>query len=139
MAYLPPIARLTQHFGLAKVPHDLKDGGQAFLDFVHSVLNADSGPLYESMKAENGKIILNFKHVGTGLVAKDGPLKGFTIAGKDQTFVAAKAEIQGNTVVVSAEGITNPQAARFGWANVPDVNLYNQEGLPASPFRTDVE
>lgn len=98
-----------------------------------------SGPLYESMKSQNGKIILNFKHVGTGLVAKDGPLKGFTIAGKDKAFVPAKAEIQGNTIVVSAENITDPQAVRYGWANVPDVNLFNKEGLPASPFRTDVE
>lgn len=105
-----------------------------------------SGPLYESMKSENGKIILKFKHVGTGLVAKDGEvvakhgeLKGFTIAGADKKFVPAKAEIQGDTVVVSADGITDPQAARYAWANVPDVNFYNQEGLPASPFRTDVE
>ena len=98
-----------------------------------------SGPLYDSMKVENGKIILQFKHIGSGLIAKDGPLKGFTIAGEDKKFVPAKAEIQGDTIVVSAEGITEPVAARYGWANVPDVNLYNQEGLPASPFRTDSE
>ena len=98
-----------------------------------------SGPLYESMKADKEKIILQFKHIGTGLIAKDGPLKGFTIAGKDKTFVPAKAEIQGSTIVVSADGITDPTAVRYGWANVPDVNLFNQEGLPASPFRTDVE
>lgn len=98
-----------------------------------------SGPLYESMKSENGKIILHFKHIGTGLVAKDGPLKGFTIAGMDKAFIPAKAQIQDDTVVVSADGITDPQAVRYGWANVPDVNLFNKEGLPASPFRTDVE
>ena len=98
-----------------------------------------SGPLYESMRAENGKIILRFKHVGTGLIAKDGPLKGFTIAGKDKAFVPAKAEIQGDTIVVSAEGVTDPIAVRYGWENVPDVNFYNKEGLPASPFRTDVD
>jgi sialate O-acetylesterase len=98
-----------------------------------------SGPLYDSMKVENGKIILNFKHTGSGLVAKDGPLKGFTIAGAEKVFVPAHAEIQGNTVVLSADGIAEPVAARFGWANVPDVNLFNQQGLPASPFRTDVK
>jgi sialate O-acetylesterase len=98
-----------------------------------------SGPLYESMKAGNGKIILHFQHTGGGLVAKDGPLKGFTIAGKDKAFVPARAEIQGNTVIVFAEGIPDPQAVRYGWSNVPDANLYNQEDLPASPFRTDVE
>lgn len=98
-----------------------------------------SGPLYDSMKVDSGKIILQFKHIGGGLVAKDGPLKGFTIAGADKKFVPAKAEIQGDTIVVSADGITEPIAARYGWANVPDVNLYNKEGLPASPFRTDLE
>jgi sialate O-acetylesterase len=77
-----------------------------------------SGPLYDSMKASNGKITLRFRHTGGGLVAKDGPLKGFTIAGKDQQFVPARAEIQGDTVVVSADSIADPQAVRYGWANV---------------------
>jgi sialate O-acetylesterase len=98
-----------------------------------------SGPLYDSMKAKGAKITLSFKHVGGGLVAKDGELKGFTIAGPDKNFVPAKAEIQGSNIVVSAEGVTNPKAVRYGWANVPDVNLFNKEGLPASPFRTDVD
>lgn len=98
-----------------------------------------SGPLYDSMTANDGKIILSFKHVGGGLIAKDGELKGFTIAGEDKKFVPAQAKIQGSTVVVSADGVTDPKAARYGWANVPDVNLFNQEGLPASPFRTDVD
>lgn len=98
-----------------------------------------SGPLYESMTVKDGKIVLSFKHVGGGLVAKDGELKGFTIAGEDKKFVPAKAKIQGATIEVSAEGVADPKAARYGWENVPDVNLYNKEGLPASPFRTDVE
>jgi sialate O-acetylesterase len=98
-----------------------------------------SGPLYDSMTAKDGKIILSFKHIGGGLIAKDGELKGFTIAGSDKKFVPAQAKIQGSTVVVSADGVADPKAARFGWANVPDVNLFNQEGLPASPFRTDVD
>ncbi|MEX1113647.1 MAG: sialate O-acetylesterase [Akkermansiaceae bacterium] len=98
-----------------------------------------SGPLYDSMAAKGGKAVLSFKHVGGGLVAKDGDLKGFTIAGPDKKFVPAQAKIDGSTVVVSAEGVSNPQAVRYGWENVPDVNLFNQEGLPASPFRTDVD
>ena len=77
--------------------------------------------------------------MGGGLVAKDGDLKGFTIAGADKKFVPAKAEIKGNTVVVWSDEIASPVAVRYGWANVPDVNLFNQEGLPASPFRTDCE
>ncbi len=99
-----------------------------------------SGPLYDSMMtAKGGKIALSFKHVGGGLIAKDGELKGFTIAGEDKQFVPALAKIQGSTVIVSAEGVAAPKAVRYGWANVPDVNLFNQEGLPASPFRTDVD
>jgi sialate O-acetylesterase len=98
-----------------------------------------SGPLYDSMIAKDGKIILSFTHAGGGLVAKDGDLKGFTIAGEDGKFVPAQAKIQGSTLVVSAEGVADPKTVRYGWANVPDVNLFNNEGLPASPFRTDVD
>ena len=98
-----------------------------------------SGPLYESMNADGGKAIISFDHVGGGLVAEGGDLKGFTIAGADGNFVPAKAEIKGATVVVSADGVTDPKAVRYGWANVPEVNLFNKEGLPASPFRTDVD
>ncbi len=98
-----------------------------------------SGPLYESMKVQSGEVALSFSHVGSGLVAKDGDLKGFTIAGADGKFVPAKAEIKGDSVVVSAEGVTEPKAVRYGWENVPDVNLFNKEGIPASPFRTDVD
>ena len=96
-----------------------------------------SGPEYDSFKIEQSRVVLNFKHLGGGLVAKNGPLKGFTIAGADKKFVDAKAEIVGNTVVVSSDQVAVPVAARYGWANVPDVNLWNKEGLPASPFRTD--
>ena len=96
-----------------------------------------SGPLYQSMQVEGGHITISFQHVGGGLVARGGPLKGFTIAADDGIFVPAEAAIQGATVVVSSAGVTNPSAVRYGWANVPDVNLFNQEGLPASPFRTN--
>ena len=82
---------------------------------------------------------ISFDHTGGGLVAKDGDLKGFTIAGADGKFVPAKAVIKGDAVVVSAEGVIDPKAVRYGWINVPDVNLFNKDGLPASPFRTDVQ
>jgi sialate O-acetylesterase len=98
-----------------------------------------SGPLYKDMKTKGDKAAIMFNHTGSGLMAKDGELKGFTIAGADNKFVPAKAEIKGNSVIVSAEGVTQPKAVRYGWANVPDVNLFNKEGLPASPFRTDVD
>ncbi|HLP77954.1 MAG TPA: sialate O-acetylesterase [Candidatus Paceibacterota bacterium] len=98
-----------------------------------------SGPLYDGMKVADGKVVISFTHVGSGLMAKDGELKGFTIAGVDKKFVPAKAEIKGKTVVVWSDQVAKPEAVRYGWANVPDVNLFNKEGLPASPFRTDVE
>ncbi len=98
-----------------------------------------SGPLYDSMKVEGKKAIVSFTHAGGGLAAKDGELKGFTIAGADKKFVPAKAEIKGNAIEVWSDQIASPTAVRYGWANVPEVNLFNKEGLPASPFRTDFE
>jgi sialate O-acetylesterase len=98
-----------------------------------------SGPEYDSMKIDQSRAIIRFQHVGSGLVARDGRLKGFTIAGVDKKFVEAKAEIQGATVVVSSDQVSVPAVVRYGWANVPEGNLWNQEGLPASPFRTDPE
>lgn len=97
-----------------------------------------SGPLYRSMGQLNaGKIHLDFDHVGKGLEARGGELQGFAICGADQKFVWAKAEIVGNTVVVSSPEVPNPVAVRYGWADCPVVNLWNKDGLPASPFRTD--
>ena len=98
-----------------------------------------SGPIYKSMKVDGDKIRVTFDSVGGGLVAKDGnALKGFVIAGSDQTFVPAQAEIEGSTVVVHADGVADPKSVRYAFAQCPpEFNLYNQEGLPASPFRTD--
>ena len=97
-----------------------------------------SGPVYKSMKVDGNKIILTFDHVGGGLVIKGNELKDFTIAGEDKKFVPALAEIVKDKVVVSAEGIDNPVAVRAGWRFCPQMNLYNKENLPATPFRTDV-
>jgi len=96
-----------------------------------------SGPLYRDIRVKDGKAIVSFTHVGGGLVAKDGPLKGFAIAGADRKFVWADAEIAGDTVVVSSPKVPEPVAVRYGWADYPVVNLWNKVGLPASPFRTD--
>jgi sialate O-acetylesterase len=96
-----------------------------------------SGPVYDKMTVQDGKARLHFKHVGKGLEAKDGPLNGFTIAGPDRKFHNAKAEIQGDTVLVWSDDVKEPAAVRYGWANCPVVNLWNKDGLPASPFRTD--
>lgn len=96
-----------------------------------------SGPHFEKMTVEGSRAVLHFSHTGGGLVAKDGPLTGFTVAGADRKFHLAEAEIRGDTVVVSCKEVEAPVAVRFGWANYPVVNLWNKAGLPASPFRTD--
>jgi sialate O-acetylesterase len=99
-----------------------------------------SGPIYESMSVEDARVRLRFRHVGGGLVARgEGApaLTGFAVAGEDRRFVWAKAIIEGSTVVVQSDRVPRPVAARYGWANNPRCNLYNAEGLPASPFRTD--
>jgi sialate O-acetylesterase len=97
-----------------------------------------SGPVYQSMCIVNNQIELTFTHTGGGLTAKNGDLKYFAIAGADGNFVWAKANIKGNKVIVYNNQLTNPVAVRYAWADNPDgANLYNSEGLPASPFRTD--
>ena len=96
-----------------------------------------SGPLYKAMKVEGDKIRLSFAHVGGGLKSRDGkPLTEFEIAGADGKFVAGRATIDGDTVVVAATGVASPVQVRFGWRNVANPNLVNQAGLPASPFHT---
>jgi len=98
-----------------------------------------SGPIYKSMKTEDNKIIITFTNTGGGLVAKgDGQLKHFAIAGADKKFIWAKAKIKADKVIVWNDDIISPAAVRYAWADNPEgANLYNKEGLPASPFRTD--
>lgn len=96
-----------------------------------------AGPEYESASFQEGKAVIKFKNVGGGLEAKAGELTGFTIAGEDMKFFNATAKIDGQTVVVSSDKVAAPKAVRMGWANYPLVNLWNRDGFPASPFRTD--
>ncbi|MBS7565418.1 sialate O-acetylesterase [Mucilaginibacter sp. Bleaf8] len=98
-----------------------------------------SGPIYQSANVQGNKIVITFSHTGSGLVARgDGELKYFAIAGADKKFVWAQATIEGNKVVVWHEAIKQPLYVRYAWAeNSDSANLYNREGLPASPFRTD--
>jgi sialate O-acetylesterase len=97
-----------------------------------------SGPLYSSMKIKGNKILLNFSNVGSGLIAKkSNKLMCFEVCGVDDRFYAAEAEIVHDTVVVWSQEVSAPVAGRYAWANNPEgANLYNKEGLPASPFRT---
>ncbi|OVE80806.1 hypothetical protein BVY04_04865 [bacterium M21] len=96
------------------------------------------GPVFKSHKIVDNKVILTFDNIGSGLMAKDGELKTFAIAGADKKFVWATASTDGKTVTVSSDEVVNPAAVRYAWANNPiGCNLYNKENLPASPFRTD--
>ncbi len=97
-----------------------------------------SGPIYESMQTRGKEIAIHFSHVGAGLEAHGGGLlQGFAIAGADRKFHWADARIEGDTVVLSSTEVPQPVAARYAWADSPPCNLFNKDGLPASPFRTD--
>jgi sialate O-acetylesterase len=98
---------------------------------------ATSGPLPDDHKVRGGEIILSFKHTDGGLVAKDGELKGFVIAGDDKQWKPATARIEKDKVIVSSPEVKKPVAVRYAWENFPSCNLYNAAGLPATPFRTD--
>lgn len=97
-----------------------------------------SGPLFRQVTRDGNRLRVWFDHTGGGLRARGGAaLVGFTIAGADQVFVPAEARIDGKTVVVSSSEAPEAVAVRYAWANDPDNNLTNAEGLPASPFRSD--
>jgi sialate O-acetylesterase len=96
-----------------------------------------SGPLFEQIKIVKNQAVITFCNVGTGLLAKDGDLKGFTIAGDDGKFLPAAATIQDNSVIVTSDKVTRPTAVRYNWSIMPEGNLFNRENLPAAPFRSD--
>jgi sialate O-acetylesterase len=97
-----------------------------------------TGPVYQSFKVKKNQIVLKFSKTGSPLQARGGELKQFAIAGEDKKFVWAKAKIEEGNVIVWSDQVKNPVAVRYAWSNNPEgANLYNQDGLPASPFRTD--
>lgn len=118
-----------------------------------------SGPMIRTVTFDGPKAILGFDHVGGGLISQElvattnragrptawrvkagtintSPLVGFTLCGKDKRFLPAQAEIVGDTVVVTSSSVAVPDGVRYGWADLPNCNLYNREGLPTSPFRS---
>nr|WKN39571.1 sialate O-acetylesterase [Tunicatimonas sp. TK19036] len=124
-------------------PRNKQDVGyrlaQAALKVAYGEENVYSGPVYESMQVAGDSVVLTFSEVGEELFKlPDEDLRGFEIAGEDQQFYPAEAHIISATEVsVKSSSVNNPAAVRYGWYSNPDVNLYNSEGLPASPFRTD--
>ena len=125
-------------------PMDKKDVGERLALAAESVAYGESavvaqGPLFSSARVEGDSVVLTFTGTGGGLVARGGPpLRQFAIAGTDRRFVWADARIEGARVVVRSRRVTRPVAVRYAWADNPaGANLFNREGLPASPFRTD--
>lgn len=111
---------------------------QAAMGTQYGSDNAHSGPIYRSMTIDGPRIRLQMDHVGGGLVAKDGPLKTFAIAGEDRIFKWATATIDGESIVVESDQVRSPVAVRYAFSADPKgANLFNAAGLPASPFRTD--
>ncbi len=97
-----------------------------------------SGPIFKSVTFGKKNIVVSFTHIGDGLTTKGNvKLAGFTVAGKDKKFVPVDAKIKGNEVIISNSKVKKPVSIRYAWADNPKCNLFNKNGLPASPFRTD--
>ena len=110
------------------------------LNNVYGKKQVYSGPTYQSQEIKGNKITLTFDNIGSGLTSSDNTenLKGFEIAGSDQVFHSAKAIIKDNKIIVSSDQVQNPVAVHYGWADDDtEINLFNKEKFPASPFRTD--
>lgn len=124
-------------------PDNKKDVGERLaliaMNKVYGENIVYSGPIFQSATIDGNKITISFTHTGSGLVTNDGgELNQFAIAGADKKFVWAKARIEGDRVIVWNDDISALMYVRYAWADNPDgANLFNKEGLPASPFRTD--
>jgi hypothetical protein len=95
------------------------------------------GPLPTGQEIRGKEIVVFFKHADGGLIAKDGAVKGFMIAGEDRKWMDGTARLDGNTAIVSNPDVSKPVAVRYAWGCNPAWSLMNGAGLPASPFRTD--
>ena len=106
-------------------------------DEIYKEKIVSAGPVFKSLKVKGNQAIVSFDNLAGGLEAKGGKLTGFAICGEDKKWVWANAETDGKVVTVSSPEVAKPVAVRYGWSNYPIVNLFNKEGLPAWPFRTD--
>lgn len=124
-------------------PENKKDVGERLaLAGLKLAYNEDvvySGPIYKSHEIKDNKISITFSHIGSGLITNDNePLSQFAIAGADKKYIWANAKIEGKTIIVWHDDIPAPKFVRYAWADNPDnPNLFNKEGLPASPFSTE--
>lgn len=124
-------------------PDNKKDVGErlasAAMKLAYSETIIHSGPLYQSHITEGNTIIISFTNTGSGLITNDGEAPAeFAVAGADKKFVWAKTKIEGDKIIVWSDWVKEPEYVRYAWADNPvNPNVYNKEGLPASPFRTD--
>lgn len=95
------------------------------------------GPEFESLEIRGDSVLLKFAHAASGLEVRGGELKGFEIAGVDEKYFPARVKLDGATVLLTAPEVKAPKRVRYAWANVPEANLFNREGLPAAPFRSE--
>jgi len=112
---------------------------QSALSVAYGGCGIPSGPVFSRMQIEpGGRICCLFRHVGSGLDSRGGELRHFAVAGRDRMFHWADARVEGETITVRSPSVPEPVAVRYAWANSPEgCNLYNKEGLPAPPFRSD--
>lgn len=124
-------------------PRDKKPVGERLASFARANTYGENitftGPVYDSLQIEGDKAIVKFRYSEAGLASLDKqPLKYFEIAGADATFHPAEAGIDGDRLIVTSEKVAEPRAVRYAWKSNPEgANFGNQEGFPASPFRTD--
>jgi sialate O-acetylesterase len=107
------------------------------LGSVYGQAGATSGPLPVKHEIKGDEIVVTFSHTDKGLVLKEARTSGFVIAGADKKWQPAEARVDGDTIILSSKAVPQPVTARYAWADMPDVTLWNGEGLPASQFRTD--
>jgi sialate O-acetylesterase len=144
-------ARSVLHSGLAVTidtgeadnihPKDKKVVGERLalcaLAGTYGMSVAHEGPTFVSAESFQGALRLHFMNTDGGLVAKDGRLEEFSVAGADRKWFWAQAKLEGDTIVVSSPEVPDPVAARYAWQSNPAATLYNGFGLPMVPFRTD--
>ena len=124
-------------------PDNKKDVGErlalAAMKLAYGENIVHSGPIYVSSTVDRHEVVIRFDNIGGGLITNDGEAPSeFAIAGTDKKFVWAKARIENDHVIVWNDALVEPKYVRYAWADNPvNPNLYNKEGLPASPFRTD--
>ena len=114
-----------------------EEEGTGQLYEVAKDVNLEGSPTFDAMKIDGDRATLSFKSFGGGLLVNGDKLNGFAIAGEDGKFAWAEAKVENDKIVVWSKDVPKPATVRYGWASNPQCNLFNKEGLPAVPFRTD--